>query len=268
MARDATPSVAIHPPWASTLRRRPDLLLPAAGGHDLPDVLDDRPGRRGAEPGVRAARHDRVRAAGGVGGLARGVAAVTDPLLPAHRRARCADGAQERRSTGAPVDAPGRHRGRRTRRVAPRPRPPAVATPAVRGPGARPGGAMGENVPVTGTRHGLRTLGPVPVADRQACDARRDTRPHDVAAKEHQGEQDDQARGRSPGRPGQARRDEEGAAGQGAPHPPRPHHVRGDRDPAHRRRRRVHGLEGRLDPSDAWTRSRSTPSPATTRPSR
>ena len=67
---------------------------------------------------VRAARHDRLRAAGGVGGLARGVAAVPDPLLLAHRRARCADGAQKRRSTGAPVDAPGRHRGRRTNRVA------------------------------------------------------------------------------------------------------------------------------------------------------
>ncbi len=88
--------------------RRPDRLLPAAGGKDLPDVLDDRPGRRGDESLVRAARHDCLRAAGGVGGLARGVAAVPDPLLLAHRRARCADGAQKRRSTGAPVDAPGR----------------------------------------------------------------------------------------------------------------------------------------------------------------
>ena len=83
-------------------------------GEDLPDVLDDRPGRRGDESPVRAARHDRLRAAGGVGGLARGVATDPDPLVPAHRRARCADGAQERRSTGVPVDAPGRHRGRRT----------------------------------------------------------------------------------------------------------------------------------------------------------
>ena len=45
--------------------RRLHRLLPAAGGQDLPDVLDDRPGRRGDEPVVRAARHDRLRAAGG-----------------------------------------------------------------------------------------------------------------------------------------------------------------------------------------------------------
>ena len=38
------------------------------------------------------------------------VAAVPDPLLHAHRRARCADRGQKRRSTGAPVDAPGGHR--------------------------------------------------------------------------------------------------------------------------------------------------------------
>ncbi len=88
-------------------------LLPAAGGEDLPDVQDDRPGRRGDEPPVRAARQDRLRAAGGVGGLARGVAAAPDPLLPAHRRARRADGAQKRRSTPVPVDAPGRHRSDR-----------------------------------------------------------------------------------------------------------------------------------------------------------
>ena len=50
--------------------------------------------------------------------VARGVAAVPDPLRLAHRRARCADGAQKGRSTDAPVDAPGRHRGRRTNRVA------------------------------------------------------------------------------------------------------------------------------------------------------
>lgn len=62
---------------------------------------------------------DMTARAAGVGGLPRGVAAVPDPLLHAHRRARRADGAQKRRSTGAPVDAPGRHRGRRTNRVAP-----------------------------------------------------------------------------------------------------------------------------------------------------
>lgn len=75
-------------------RRRPDLLLPASGGKDLPDVLEDRPGRRGDQPRVRAARHDRLRAAGRLGGLAREVAAVPDPLLHAHRGARRADGAQ------------------------------------------------------------------------------------------------------------------------------------------------------------------------------
>ena len=89
-----------------------------------------------------------------------------------------------------------------------------------------------------------------------------------ASSEEHQGEQVVQAAGWCPGRPGQGRRGAPGAAGQGAPLAAHPDRRGVGGGAAHRRDRRVHRLQRRLEPPDPRRREDLHRSPATTPPTR